>query len=247
MESKILLVFDFDKTITQKNTDTVAFKMIQDESQRKFLRSQIKSGEWTNFMNKVFEVLSASAVKIDEIKLNIETMALNHGMLEIFKHIKTFQAIFDCIIISDSNSWFIDCILNAYNLNSLIKKVYTNKAHLEDNKLQISACHSHSHASCPVNMCKGLLLDEYLQACALQGLSYKVVCYIGDGDNDFCPCTHLRSSDYVFPRRGFPLYSRLNAAEDTANVVTAHIVAWDDGHDILNQLKLIEENIHSVI
>lgn len=111
--------------------------------------------------------------------------------------------------------------------------VYTNPAVVSDGQLLLSPYHSHSCSSCPCNMCKRAILQDYQQQSQQQ---YDRVLYIGDGSNDLCPTQALRPVDIVFVRAGYALDKLL---QETAveRSVAAEIVRWNTGHDIVQRLK----------
>ena len=63
-------------------------------------------------------------------------------------------------------------------------------------------------------MCKGQILERLLDVPgqswswnlghleAVRGDTYEFVAYVGDGENDFCPCTRLGPKDLVFAKDG---------------------------------------------
>ena len=239
MTSKVLLAFDFDRTITNENTDVVALEMLAQEDQDELWSHSYKKGEWTKFMNAVFETLCSRNVTIENLQAKIMQMDLNNGMQELFQHIESNKLFYDCIIISDSNAWFIDLILHAKNLQHIVKKVFTNPASVVDNKkLHISPCHSHSHFSCPSNMCKGELLQNYIKDSNETGIYYSSVCYFGDGTNDFCPSLTLQKSDFVFPRKGFALEKKLNEESQKGKSAHAKVIPWESAFETIDLLPV---------
>ena len=52
-------------------------------------------------------------------------------------------------------------------------------------------------------MCKGNILEEYINERRAQGVVYDFVAYSGDGKNDLCPTLRLSENDLAFPRWGF--------------------------------------------
>ncbi|XP_076814146.1 pyridoxal phosphate phosphatase PHOSPHO2-like [Clavelina lepadiformis] len=236
--SKRLVVFDFDHTFVQDNTDMVVFDMIQSSEAKQALWNQYEKGKWTNFMNEVFDYLYNNKFTLNEMKMKLKNMKIVDGMLELFEFLKANSHIFDCIIVSDSNQWFIESILEVQGLRSIIKHICTNKATIQNGKLHVLNCHSHSHSACPVNMCKGQLLMEYKDEMLKSGTNYISVCYIGDGSNDYCPCERLHSNDYVFARKDYPLEKKIISSStlSTKNIL-AKCAFWVSGVDILHKIK----------
>ena len=119
------------------------------------------------------------------------------------------------IIISDSNTEFIEHILKERNLHHLVDKVFTNPANWDsEGKLLIKPYHhqvlhttpspSTDHVllqeTCKLstkNLCKGQILEDYLRSCRKD---FSLICYVGDGKNDFCPSLRLSARDLTCVR-----------------------------------------------
>ena len=112
---------------------------------------------------------------------------------------------------SDSNTFFIDTILEASGAKGFFNSVTSNAAWFEeDGRLRVQEYHSHTCSSCTrtPNMCKGRALSEYRDRNGggdRSGGSYGRVVYVGDGRNDLCPCLKLSERDVVVCREGYPL------------------------------------------
>ncbi len=114
----------------------------------------------------------------------------------------------DSIIISDSNSVFIDRILYKEGLRDHFSHVFTNPAHFGENgRLHVNRFHSHTCQCCArtPNMCKGAILSEFIR----KNRGYAKVIYVGDGRGDYCPCVGLRETDVVVCREGYTLAQQL--------------------------------------
>ena len=108
------------------------------------------------------------------------------------------------IIISDSNSQFIEHILKFRKLDKLVEKIFTNPASWsEDETLLIQPYHHQDHCKLSTkNLCKGQIMEDYLKSC---GKTFSYICYVGDGKNDFCPSLRLAAGDIVCVREGYSL------------------------------------------
>ena len=117
-------------------------------------------------------------------------------MAELFKHLRDHNI--DIIIASDSNTYFIDWILEANGLKDMVKAVFTNHASFdEQGYLRIKIHNDHKCEDCPVNMCKSTIVQDYLASCDCK---YSRMFYAGDGGNDFCPLKLLGEDDVIFAR-----------------------------------------------
>jgi len=134
----------------------------------------------------------------------------------------------DTILVSDANAFFIQSILKHHGLDAIFgaERIFTNGAVWDDTgRLRVSTFQPkdtpHNCQRCPLNMCKGGIVQRYLKSCT----PYDRVVYVGDGSGDFCPVLSLRACDFVFARRGFPLH-KLCASNPS---VQASVGSWQDG------------------
>lgn len=54
----------------------------------------------------------------------------------------------------------------------------------------------------------------------------KKIIYLGDGQGDYCPSLMLRESDFVMPRKNFPVWDLIS---NNPNLIKASIHGWSDG------------------
>lgn len=144
----------------------------------------------------------------------------------------------EVIIVSDSNSIFIDMWLSAMEVSHVIKTVYTNQACFDaSGLLNITMYQSQSWCElCPENLCKGSVLNQHLKRRQEEGITFSSVVYIGDGKNDFCPSTKLSEMDLVFARKGYYLEKLLTRPEEKKKV-TANTFVWSSASDIQSKLS----------
>jgi len=138
-----LLVFDFDHTITDLNTDVEVQKLapggeIPSSSE---MRGLYSDKGWTEFMGAVFSLLHENQVSQAEILSLMAGLKFTPHMDNLLElSVKELGA--TIIIISDSNTVFINHILEVNNLDKLVDKVFTNPAEwTEDGRLTIKPYH----------------------------------------------------------------------------------------------------------
>ena len=122
------------------------------------------------------------------------------------------------IIISDSNTEFINHILKVKKLDHLVDRVFTNPAMWNEEELLIIEPYHHQE-SCKLssrNLCKGQIMEDYLKDC---GKAFSYICYVGDGRNDFCPSLRLSSDDVVCVREGFSLQKYIHQMEKEEYII----------------------------
>lgn len=170
----------------------------------------------------------------------METIPFTAGMTDLLTFISENKSTVDCIVISDSNTVFIDWILKAAGLRAAVNKVFSNPARFnESGHMEVQHYHSHDCEKCPVNLCKRKVLELYLSKQTDGGLDYERIFYVGDGGNDLCPTSCLRGQDVVMPRKGYTLEKLIAKLEAQGGHIPlrAKVVSWSSGTDILQELK----------
>ena len=179
-------------------------------------------------------------VSPDRVQSVMETIPFTAGMTDLLTFISQNKRAIDCIVISDSNTMFIDWILGAAGLQAAVDQVFTNPAKFNElGYMEVESHHCHECDLCPINLCKKKVLELYLSEQSDGGLEYERIFYVGDGGNDLCPTSCLRGHDVVMPRKGYTLEKLLAApeGEEDKTSLRARVLAWSSGTDILEELK----------
>ncbi|XP_062852594.1 pyridoxal phosphate phosphatase PHOSPHO2 [Trichomycterus rosablanca] len=235
---KLLVVFDFDHTLVDGNSDTWVVRCAPDQSLPDWLQDSYQRGRWTEYMGRVLAYIGEQSVGPDAIRAVMQTLPFTEGMIELLKFISQNKSHIDCIIVSDSNTLFIQWILDAAGVTSAVDHVFTNPAHVDQRGyIQVQCFHAHSCERCPVNMCKQKVVKDFRANQIDAGVHYQTVCYIGDGSNDLCPIRVLHEGDMAMPRRGFSLEKLLDKMENDA--LKAQVIPWSSGAEILSQLRAV--------
>lgn len=242
---KKLAVFDFDHTVIDDNSDTVVRDLIPPEKIPSSLKHLHRKDGWTSYMQGVFHLLNKHGFGIDEITAAIESIKPVEGMYELINSLKQ-ELNYDIIIISDSNTYFIDTWLKKFNLSSKIEKVFTNPAKFVDNLLMIEMYHlqSECHLSTK-NLCKGRILEEYVNAQKEKKIYYDKIVYIGDGANDLCPILRLSENDLGCVRAEYKCVELIKLLELKKPIdntgsnykVKCQVYVWKTGCDILSYIR----------
>lgn len=237
---KVLLVFDFDNTIIDDNSDTRIVQCAPDKKLPMELQDSYQKGFWTEFMGRVFKYLGDEGVKEDEMRRTVISMPFTSGMVELFSFLRMNKDKFDCIIISDSNSVFIDWVLEAADFHDVFDNVFTNPAAFDNSgRLTVKNCHAHSCNRCPKNLCKNAVLVEFIDKQFEKGVRYARIVYIGDGGNDVCPVTFLRKNDVVMPRKDYTLHKTLATVPQNLEPMESAVVVWSSGVEIISHLQFL--------
>ncbi|KAK9732019.1 putative Phosphatase [Popillia japonica] len=166
-------------------------------------------------------------------------------MIELMRSLKLDLG-YDIIIISDSNTYFIDTWLNKHSFTKNIDKVFTNPANFVDGLLKIEMYHLQSDCKLSTkNLCKGRILDEYLAAQKNNGIIYDRVIYVGDGTNDLCPILRLQQDDLACVRANYKCAELVNLLrlgqpiDKSGKIynVKSQVLIWQNGCDILSYVK----------
>lgn len=243
-QKKILVAFDFDHTIIDGNSDIHITHLCPSGVVPDDIKEKFSINGWTHYMGAIFEYLHSNGIQEGDLKKSILELPLTEGMEELLQFLK--NELFEVIIISDSNSVFIDYAIEKYDLRNIVDKVYTNPAKYDDQgKLTIEFYHTQDWCNLSTeNLCKGHILDEHVKN-AKDHAEFSHILYIGDGSNDLCPALRLYENDYVFPRKQYSLWKKLKKIGCLDNEATdlelkAKIVEWSTGKEVLDVCKTLE-------
>ncbi|XP_061386166.1 pyridoxal phosphate phosphatase PHOSPHO2-like [Musca vetustissima] len=244
---RYLGAFDFDYTVVAQNTDTVVRDILPPNKLTKDLQEIAEAKGWTEHMAEIFRRLHEVNIKPDKILQTIQAIPEVPGFVRMLKRLKSK---YDCdlIIISDSNSIFIEEWLKYHGLSDSFTKVFTNPARFEANGL-LTIQPYHHQTECRMssaNLCKGKVLEHFLIEQDLRyNMTYEHVIYVGDGNNDICPVTKLSPRDIACPREGFSMDKTLTK-NPLKLKVRSEIIRWKTGFDLLEKLeKHIEKTCHN--
>ncbi|KAK8477919.1 hypothetical protein V6N13_015647 [Hibiscus sabdariffa] len=154
------------------------------------------------------------------------------------------------MIVSYANLVFIDTILKHHGLRECFSEIHTNPSFIdEEGRLRIFPLHDFSkhphgcHHPCPPNMCKGIVIER-IQASLSAMEEKKTIIYMGDGLGDFCPSSKLGDTDYMLPRKDFPVWDLIC---QNRSLIKAEVCEWSNGdefeHILLHLItRIIEKN-----
>jgi len=183
--------------------------------------------------------LHQQGVTRQQIEETLAKIPFSPAMIEALKIIKRGKG--ENIILSDSNTEYIDIILKAYGVRDLISYIVSNPASWdEDGRLHVKRLISPEDPphkcenKCAINICKGRELVNYL---SLHPNEFNQIFYVGDSSNDFCPATKMSRNDVLLVRKGFKL-EKLLASSTSKNELNPRIVYWQDAEDVLKAIQL---------
>ncbi|ETV77378.1 hypothetical protein H257_08809 [Aphanomyces astaci] len=251
MASKGLVVFDYDRSLIDDNSDTYIFHQVQPELVVHLKELTAAGVQWTQAVDQALSKLNCSKETLIDV---IGRIPVQDGMLDAV-HLAHERG-WEVAIVSDANTVFIDAFLNLHNLTSIITQVFTNHSAFQGDTLHVTPYHPldqppHGCPRCPTNMCKGSIVKQIKASAEYTKILYigtrhntyvirgqwhtmiatigLISVSVGDGGGDFCPvATELSSNDVVFAREKYEL---LHKVQQTP--VLATVVPWNTGFDIL--------------
>ncbi|PIA64346.1 hypothetical protein AQUCO_00100076v1 [Aquilegia coerulea] len=179
----IVIVFDFDKTIIDCDSD--------------------------NWVDTMMKGLHSQGRTIEDIAEILKSAPLHPSTISAIKSANALGC--DLKIVSDANLFFIETILKHHDLMGCFSEIHTNPSFVDEvGRLRILPHHDFNTSShgcgefCPPNMCKGVVIERIKASALADGKKHFI--YLGDGKGDFCPSTKLRADDSVMPRKNFPVW-----------------------------------------
>lgn len=235
----VVVVFDFDKTIIEWDSDNWVITKLGAAEAFNRLRPTMR---WNPLMDRMMGELHAQGRSADDIRECLRSAPLDAHVLSA---IRTASALgCDLRVVSDANAFVIETVLEHHGVLGCFSEINTNPARVDaDGRLRISPFHDstsspHGCSLCPEHMCKGKIIER-IQATA--GAKNKHFIYIGDGKGDYCPSLKLGEGDYVMPKENYPLWNLINS---NTQLLKAEVHPWNSGEELERTLlKLVNKFI----
>ncbi|XP_011012806.1 PREDICTED: inorganic pyrophosphatase 2-like [Populus euphratica] len=235
----IVVVFDFDKTIIDVDSDNW---VIDELGFTDLFNQLLHTMPWNSLMDRMMKEIHSHGKTIEDIAEVLRRIPIHPRVISAIKAAHALGC--ELRIVSDANMFFIETILNHLGLKDYFSEINTNPGFVdEQERLRISPYHdftqsSHCCSLCPPNMCKGLIIER-IQASISKDGSKKII-YLGDGAGDYCPSLKLTAADYVMPRKNFPVWDLIS---ENPLLVKAEIHEWINGAELERVLLQIIERI----
>ncbi|KAF8894026.1 phosphatase phospho-type [Infundibulicybe gibba] len=206
-----LIVFDFDWSMADQDTDRWIFEVLAPDLRRKMKTLKYEM-QWTDLIIQSLQAAHARGISREAIEDALRIMPFHPAMVRAVTALKAGgKTTFFCL--SNANAVFISTILEAKGLQDLFEEIVTNPAKWEPSgllalrrRVDPDGPQHGCQNGCSPNMCKGIELSAFL---ARHGPEYDRVVYIGDGGNDYCPALGLRSQDMLLCRTSRGLQERI--------------------------------------
>ncbi|CAK8535898.1 unnamed protein product [Lathyrus sativus] len=233
--SNIVVIFDFDKTIIDCDSDN----WVVDELGFTDLYNQLfPTMPFNNLMDRMMMELHSNGKTIEDIVEVLKRVPVHATMIPAIKAANALGC--DLRIVSDANTFFIETILKKFGIRECFSEINTNPGYVdEEGRLRVLPYHNlnqppHRCNLCPTNICKGLIINRIQDSFPCE--ENKRFIYLGDGSGDYCPSLNLKEKDFVMPRKNFPVWDLI--CKDRS-LVKAQIYEWSDWEEqerILHQL-----------
>ncbi|KAJ4909401.1 Inorganic pyrophosphatase 1 [Raphanus sativus] len=246
-KNNIVVVFDFDKTIIDVDSDNW---VVDGLGFTDLFNQLLPTMPWNTLMDRMMKELHDQGKTIEEIKEVLKTIPIHPRVVPAIKSAHALGC--ELRIVSDANMFFIETIVEHLGISEYFSEINSNPGFVDEHDtLRISPYHdftnsSHgcSHRTCPPNMCKGLIIERIQESLAKEGK--KKMIYLGDGAGDYCPTLKLKSEDYAMPRKNFPVWDLIS---QNPMLVKSAIREWTDGESLeriligtIEEILLEEEN-----
>ncbi|XP_008779500.3 inorganic pyrophosphatase 2-like [Phoenix dactylifera] len=224
----IIVVFDFDKTIIDCDSDNWVVDQL---GATELFERLLPTMPWNSLMDRMMKELHSQGKTVEEIADCLKKAPLDPHVIAAIKSAYAHGC--ELRVVSDANLFFIETILKHHGLLEYFSEVNTNPSYVdEEGRLRIFPYHdfstsSHGCSLCPPNMCKGKIIERIQAQASVDGK--KRFIYLGDGKGDYCPSLRLSEEDYVMPRKEYPLWQLIC---DNPQQFKAEIHEWSNGEEL---------------
>ncbi|XP_002527424.3 inorganic pyrophosphatase 2 [Ricinus communis] len=225
----ILVVFDFDKTIVDVDSDNW---VIDELGFTDLFNQLLPTMPWNSLMDRMTKELHSQGKTIEDMVEVLKRIPIHPRVIPAIKSAHALGC--ELRIVSDANVFFIETILKHLGLRDYFSEINTNPGFVDDEgKLRIFPYYdftqsSHGCSLCQPNMCKGHIIERIQASMSKEDKSKKII-YLGDGAGDYCPSLKLTEADYLMPRKNFPVWDLICS---NPMVIKAEIHEWTDGEEL---------------
>jgi pyridoxal phosphate phosphatase PHOSPHO2 len=212
-----LVVFDFDWSMADQDSDHWLFEVLAPDIRRKMealSREPGKTVQWTDIVAECLRDLSEAdrGVHRPDIERALRQIPFHPAMKRGIQYLKDPASLDTTLfVLSNANTFFINTILQHQGIRECFDTIITNPADFSSENPHRLVLRRRvgpedpphkCQVGCEDNMCKGQELTRYLDAKRrASDTEFDRIIYVGDGNNDFCPVLRLRSQDVVLCRR----------------------------------------------
>lgn len=236
MAKKHLVIFDFDQTIIDLDSEfSLVEKYAQDLYKEKNGDLYVKD-HWIEFNNYIYTRIIENGYKYEDVKNHFQNLRLSPNMEVLLNYLRQNKNKFETIIITGNNDQVVDIVLSSHCIKDCFDHILCNKSILDEKNIfkiwAINEKYEHCEDDKPF-LCKSLFFEDFIKD---KKDCYDKIFYIGDGRNDFCLSKKLGKNDFVFPRMNYTLYKILFDKDGKKDIKT-EIIPWNTGKEICEVLK----------
>ena len=233
-EYKSLIIFDFDKTITQNDTFEEQIQLLNSKEAEDDLLRRVYDENWASVMAETYERFYDMKITIQDINKYIDKVEINKGMKELFNFLKDKKDKFLLVIFSAGHLYQVNRVLEKNNLTNFFDDIVAFNSYVKDGKIIIDKPKEFSCDRCMgVGQCKtqefNILKNKYEK----KNIFFDKIYYICDGENDFCLARNLKKDDELLIRKAFSLDKYLYN-KGFIKDIKCDVVKWNNGFDIIN-------------
>ena len=232
---KSVIIFDFDKTITEKDTFEEQINLLPTkEDQNNLIKRMYSSENWFSVLSDTYNKFYDLNISISDINNYIDRVGYTSGMIEFFNFLKEKKSNFILVILSAGHSYQINRILQRNNLISFFDEIISFKSYEKNGKIVFNKGNEFNCDMC-INMglCKNhefnLLKKKYEE----KNIFFDKIYFICDGYNDYCLAKDLKKNDELLIRKNYGLDEYLYN-NGFAKDIKCNIDKWSNGFDLIN-------------
>ena len=233
---KYLLIFDFDGTIIDKDSEEELLKNVFPEEELNNVMNKIYNLDFFEGFNYYFKLMKDLGLTLGDINTILEKIELSPKITELFNFLRKNKSNYEIIICSTGIDYSIKYILKYHGFLDLIDDFICPKSIEKSEQLLYVPKNQFPHECdiCAPSQCKGTELKKYLLK---NNKNYEKILFVCDGGNDYCPSKNfLKKGDIVFPRFGNSLYKKL-FEENFKNELICEICPWKSADEIILKLQ----------
>ena len=238
---KFLLIFDFDGTIIDKDSEEELLKNIFSKEEFDEIMENLENLEFFEGFNYYFKKMKDIGLTLKDIDANLEKFELSPKIEVLLNYLKINKSNYRIVICSSGLDYSIKYILKYHGFLDIIDDFICTKGYIEDENseklLNIPKNQFPNSCSlCGPSQCKSTELKKYLEK---NNNKYKKILFVCDGSNDFCPSKKiLKKGDVLFPRIDNNLYKKL-FKDNFKNELICQIYPWKSADEIVQKLKIL--------
>ncbi|KAK2406337.1 inorganic pyrophosphatase [Trifolium repens] len=238
--SNIVIVFDFDKTIIDCDSDDWVIDQLGFTD---FFNQLLPTTPLNSLMERMMMEFHSHGKTIEDIETVLHRIPIHQRIIYAIKSAHALGC--DLRIVSDANTFFIETFLKHLGIRECFSEINTNPGYVnQEGRLRILPYHDFNKAShgcplCPSNMCKSLIIDRIRSSISERDNNKRFI-YLGDGIGDYCPSLRLKERDFMMPRKNFPVWDLI--CKDPS-LLKSEIHGWSDGEELEQVLMKLINNI----